>query len=342
MALASNSQLGGARIVAVDYTLPEREITNEELDRQHPRWRVAEVALRTGVISRRWCGPGETALDLGERACRQLAARTGLDLARADALLFCTQSPDYLMPPNACLLQHRLSLPPTVAALDFTLACSGYIYGLYLAKSLIESGAATNVLLVSAETYSKRFHPDDRGPATLFGDGGAATWISTGAGIGPCLLGTDGSAAAWFSIPGGGARHPSSAETARPAADESGNVRSSEHIHMNGVAVLEFVKNKIPGLVRALLAREALTWSDIDLVIFHQASEIALKYLQDALNIPAAKVFRNLARVGNTVSASIPIALRDAEIQGLLRPESRILLTGFGVGLSWGGCIVNW
>lgn len=333
----------GAYIAAIDYALPEHEVSNADLAARHPEWRMDQVAQRSGVVSRRWCGPTETALDLGEAACRKLVERTGADLARVDALLFCTQSPDYVMPPNACLLQHRLGLARTVAALDYSLACSGFVYGLYLARALIHSGSARQVLLVTAETYSKWINPDDRGPLTLFGDGAAATLVVAGEpALGAFSMASDGGSASSFMIPAGGARVPSSEETKAPRTDDSGNVRTQEDIYMDGNAVLDFVKQEIPTLVRGLLAQQRLTLDEIDLVVFHQGSQMTLDHLHKALRIPPQKQFSNLATVGNTVSASIPIALRDAELQGRLKPGMRVMLVGFGVGLSWGACLVEW
>jgi 3-oxoacyl-[acyl-carrier-protein] synthase-3 len=333
----------GAYISAIEYALPARVVDNAEIAARHPEWRMEQVALRSGVQERRWCAPSETALDLGESACRQLADRTGFDLADVDAILFCTQTPDYVMPPNACLLQHRLGLPRTVAALDYSLACSGFVYGLYLAKALVQSESARHVLLITAETYSKWIHPDDRGPATLFGDGAAATLVSGGEpAVGAFELGTDGGGAASFMIPAGGARRPRSDDTAHAVRDSSGNVRRAEDIYMDGAAVLDFVKTEIPALVRRLLDREKLSLDDLDLVIFHQGSQLTLDVLHRALKIPPHKQFANIASVGNTVSASIPIALRDAELQGRLKPGMSVMLVGFGVGLSVGACVVRW
>jgi len=332
-----------ARIVATDYCLPSRRISNEMLAELHPTWQMEQVVLRTGVKERYWCNVDETALDLAETACRKVLARTGWGVEEIDAVLFCTQSPDYVMPPNACLLQARLGLARSTAALDFSLACSGFIYGLYLAKALIESDAAQKVLLVTAETYSKWMHPDDRGPMTLFGDGAAATLIAVGQnGIESIVVGTDGSRAETFMIPAGGTRRPATEHTKHAAADASGNLRSAENLFMNGGEVLDFVKKDIPSLVRAVLSRAHSSLDTMDLVIFHQASQVTLDFLNRALHIPPAKQYSNLAHVGNTVSASIPIALRDAELQGVLKSGMRLVLAGFGVGLSWGGCVLTW
>lgn len=335
--------LNGAYIAGIDYALPARRVSNALLAELHPAWQMDQVALRTGVQERAWCDENETALDLAEAACRTVLTRLNWAVSDIDAVLFCTQSPDHVMPPNACLLQARLGLTKSVAALDFSLACSGFVYGLYLAKALIESGAARRVLLVTAETYSKWMHPDDRGPMTLFGDGAAATLIAGGrSGIGPLSLGTDGRGASIFIIPAGGARQPATADTRQPQTDQSGNVRTAENIYMDGGAVLDFVKKEIPEFVRTLLGQANSSLDLIDLVIFHQASQVSLDHLNRALHIPPEKRFSNLANIGNTVSASIPMALRDAELQGVLKAGRQVLIVGFGVGLSWGGGLLTW
>lgn len=332
-----------AQIVAIEYALPSRIVTNAELEHQHPGWKMGDVINRTGVEARRWVSENETALDLGERACRKLFERLGTKLSSVDTILFCTQSPDHSMPPNATLLQCRLGFTKHVAALDYTLACSGYVYGLYLAKALIRSGMSEGLLLVTAETYSKWMHPEDRGPMTLFGDGAAATLILPGnPGIGEIVLGSDGSAAKCFMVPAGGARQPSSADTKMMISDKNDNHRTLENLYMNGAAVLDFIKREVPSSIALLLKRSGFTMDDIDLVIFHQASKVTLDVLQKALHLPPAKLFSNISQVGNTVSASIPIALKDAENSGLLKPNMRVLLSGFGVGLSWGACIIQW
>lgn len=333
-----------AGIVGVEAALPERVVTNEELAAAHPDWRMPDVERRTGVLERRLTSLNETALDLGARASGALLDRLAVDRDAVDALIFCTQTPDHVMPPNATLLQSRLGLGSHVAAFDITLACSGYVYALYLGRALIASQAASKVLLVTADTYSKLMSPEDRSTVTLFGDGGAATLLSatTHRGIRLIELGTDGSLAACFTVPAGGARMPRSASTRELRSDRSGNRRSLEHIQMDGPSVLAFVQREIPRNVRGVLQRAALQVSDLDLVVFHQASRVALDYLIKTLGLRPDQVFEDLHYVGNTVSASIPIALRHAEEQGLLRQGSSVLIVGFGVGLSWGTALIEW
>lgn len=334
---------GRAYISAIECALPEHRITSEELGVRNPGWKMDQVVLRTGVQTRFWCDDGETALDLAERACSALTRRQGVDLQTVHTILFCTQSPDHPMPPNACLLQDRLGLSVDVAALDFNLACSGFIYGLSLAKAIVDSHQANNVLLVTAETYSKRMSMDDRGPATLFGDGAAATLVSAGFdGMSEFMLATDGGRSNRFWVEAGGTRRRSCAATRARVADERGNLRSGEDLLMNGPAVFDFVRVEIPKFTRRVLQRARLSWDDVDLVLFHQASKLVLDYLYKTLKVPEAKRYTNIARVGNTVSASIPILLRDAEKEGVLRAGMRVLLVGFGVGMSWGGCVLTW
>jgi 3-oxoacyl-[acyl-carrier-protein] synthase III len=329
-----------ARIAGIEFQLPERRVSNEELAREHPDWRMPEVEKKTGVLARRICAPTETALDLAETACRRLLERLAVARDSVDALVFCTQSPDYVMPPNACLLQHRLGLPARVAAFDYTLACSGYVYGLWLADSLVRSGACGRVLLATGDSYSRYLHPDDRSTVTLFGDGAAATLIERSggdkAGIGHFVLGTDGGRAERFMIRAGGARVP---HVPGPAEDPR---QSPNHICMDGPGVMAFVHERVPTAVNQLLVDTGMTMNEVDLVIFHQASQLSLDYLIKWLRIPEAKVFLDLAEVGNTVSASIPVTLRDAELAGRLRPGMKVLLVSFGVGLSWGVCLVIW
>lgn len=333
----------GAYISSIEFALPERLVTNADLERLHPDWSMDQVAARTGVEQRYWCAADETALDLAETACRRLFSRASVGVSEIDAILFCTQSPDYVMPPNATLLQARLGLKTSVAALDFSLACSGFVYGLYLAKGLIKSGLARHVLLVTGDAYSRLFSLEDRGPATLFGDGAAATLLSAGTDcIGEFVLRTDGSRALSFMVPAGGARIPRSATTAAVKSDAFGARRSDEHIVMNGAAVLDFVKTDVIANVKELLDLAHLTTDGVDLFVFHQASRLALDFLHEALHIPSSKQFVNLASLGNTVSASLPIALSQAERAGRLTPGMKVVIAGFGVGLSWGSCLVTW
>jgi 3-oxoacyl-[acyl-carrier-protein] synthase-3 len=258
-------------------------------------------------------------------------------------LVFCTESPDYILPPNACVLHGKLGLGSNVLAFDFNLACSGFVYGLAIVKGLIETGMGRDMVLVCGDTYSKYMHGEDRAVVALFGDGVAASWIgqTQGKGIVDIVCATAGSEHERFIIPAGGCRLPRDAQTAVPVVDESGNARSAENIHMDGMGILTFVSSNVPRQVRMLLDRNGLKVADIDLFVFHQASGLVLDSLTRLLHLGTEQVYRNLSQIGNTVSASIPIALKDAIDQGLIHAGSRVVVSGFGVGLSWASAILE-
>lgn len=304
-----------AAISGIAYSLPARIVTNADLSLEHPEWDMVHVETRTGVL-RRHIADGETALDLACRAADTLIADHPA-AQMADAILFCTQTPDLVMPPNSALLHEHLGLADGVFALDFTLACSGFVYGLAQAQGLLAAGISSSILLVTADTYSHLIDSNDRGPRVLFGDGAAVTWITSGErGLVDISLATSGRDHRAFMVP-----------------------RGSKVLHMDGLQILGFVQSHVPAQVSQLLKRNALAVEDIDLFVFHQASRVALDTLRRALQIPPERMYTNLERVGNTVSASIPMALRDAIDEGRAGPGSRILLCGFGVGMSWASAI---
>lgn len=331
------------RIVDVAYHLPARVETNSDLRRAYPEWNMDRIERRTGVFSRHIAAPGETALDLARQACLKLFEANSGVISRIDAVLFCTQTPDYIMPPNSCLLHQQLDLTENVFALDFNLACSGFVYGLAIAFGLAASGVAKNILLVTADTYSRYVHPLDRATRVLFGDGAAATLVvaSDDPGLIGVACGTVGKEGDRFIVPAGGCRTPRSSASRRATRDLAGNVRTQENIQMDGQAVLNFVKRVVPPHVRSLLRGSGLTLGDMQRVIFHQASAVALDWLERELDLKDGQSYRNLPALGNTVSASIPIALKDAITDGSVRSGDRVLLVGFGVGLSYASAIIE-
>jgi 3-oxoacyl-[acyl-carrier-protein] synthase-3 len=328
-----------AYIQAIAYHLPEMVLTNQDLEHENPTWDMASVADRAGVKSRHIAQEGETALDLAQKACDKLLAHVDQSKTPIDGIIFCTQSPDYIMPPNSHLLHRYLKLPDSVMAFDFNLACSGFIYGLAIANSLIVAGTAKNILLVTADTYSKYINKKDRSARALFGDGAAACLITPYDGPGgflPFDLASHGAAYSKFYIPAGGLRNPKTNETSVDVADRSGNLKSQENIHMDGLGVWTFINSAVPKQIQAHLVKNNLKLQNIDEFIFHQASLMTLDSLIKILGIEKEKVFMNLEKLGNTVSASIPIALADAIKAGKIKLGQKLLLSGFGVGLSYG------
>ena len=255
----NSMHFNGVGLGPISVSLPELVVTNSDLARAHPGWRMELVESKTGVNQRHIAGTQETALDLAEVACLDLlAANEGL-LECIDGIIFCTQTPDYIMTPNACLLQERLGLGDEVMAFDTNLACSGYIYSLVIAQGLIASDMCTNILVVTADTYSKLINLGDRSARSLFGDGAAATWISRrpDATIVDAICETAGSGYCNFYVPAGGMRQPSTFESHDVVMNDSGNQRSLNDIHMNGMGVLSFANTKVPNQIRRLLERNA-------------------------------------------------------------------------------------
>jgi len=326
-------------IKAVSYYLPENILTNEELIRDFPEWTVDKVAEKIGIKKRHIVSADETALDMAEKAANLFFEEYKIDRSSIDFVLLCTQSPDYFLPTSACILQDRLGLPTTCGALDFNQGCSGFIYGLSLAKGLISGGIAGNVLLITSETYSKYIHPLDKGNRTIFGDAAAVTLVSTD-GIAEILnfsLGTDGSGYNNLIVKTGALRIPK--KTNRISRDESGNIVSDDYLFMNGTEIFNFTLESVPLLVEDVLKKNSLAKEKIDLFIFHQANKHMLNFLRKKIRIEENKFFYCLENFGNTVSSTIPIALKEAEKEGKL--YGNILLAGFGVGYSWGGVVLN-
>ncbi len=219
------------------------------------------------------------------------------------------------------------------------------MYGLQMAQSFVTSRAARNVLLITAETYTKFIHPRDRTVRALFGDGGAATLIGSTNGdgeIGDFVMGSDGGGAKNLIVPAGGWRHRASPETAEEHTDEAGCVRSQEHLFMDGPAIFAFAISTVPKAIDKLFAKNGLSADDIDWFVYHQANRFMLEQLAIRSKVPSDRMVIDVEEVGNTVSASIPIAVQRAVEAGRIRAGQRLLLVGFGVGYSWGVCCVTW
>jgi 3-oxoacyl-[acyl-carrier-protein] synthase-3 len=326
----------GAAITAIVGHLPCRVLGNDELAAAFDGWSAEKIFEKTGVRERRIAADDETAGDLGEAAARRLFETRDVAPASIDMLIFCSQSPDYLLPATACILHQRLGLRRDCGALDYSLGCSGFVYGLALAQGLIAAGSAQRVLLVTADTYSKLLHPRDRSVRTLFGDGAAASLIEASAqpGIGPFVFGSDGRGANNLIVATGGARRARTAETAAESEDASGNVRSLDNLFMNGAEVMAFTLGAVPAAVRQLLERSETTMDDYDLFVFHQANAFMLEQLRRKLGIDPQKFVVALEHCGNTVSSTIPLALEPLVTAGEAGGR-RAMLVGFGVGYSW-------
>lgn len=327
-----------AYLTKIAYYLPKGILNNEILNEQFPEWSVDKISSKTGINERHIASEGELSSDMAEKIANQLFETHQIDKSSIDFLLFCTQSPDYFLPTTACLLQDRLGLSVNCGALDFNLGCSGYVYGLSLAKGLICSGAAKNVLLITSETYSKFIHPEDKSNRTIFGDAASASIISSeateGFEIQDFVFGTDGSGGEHLMVKYGGLRHPikSQADATAPEA----------FLYMNGQEVFSFTIQRIPKLIADVAAKNNVEKEEIDLFVFHQANKFMMEHLQKKASIPNDKFFIHLEGCGNTVSSTIPIALLEAVKAKKINNKSKIMLAGFGVGLSWAGTVLTY
>lgn len=328
-----------AYIKAIEYYLPEKILDNAEIAEHFPEWSAEKVASKVGITERHISGENETAADLAYMAAKKLLEENDGVKEQIDFLLLCSQSVDYKLPSSSCILQNRLGLKTSCGAFDFNLGCSGYEYGLAVAKGLIVAGIAKNVLLLTAETYTKYIHPEDKGNMTIFGDAATASLMSTDgfAEIGEFVLGTDGSGAENLIVRTKGARMPN--VTGKVSEDANGTPQWEDHLYMNGGAIFDFTSNAVPAMTEELLKKENLGQDDIDLWVFHQANKYMINYLRKLMCIDKDKFYVFMDKVGNTVSSTIPIALVEAKKEGRLK--GNVLLAGFGVGLSWGGTILK-
>lgn len=329
-----------AYIKAISYYLPEKILTNEELLKEFPEWSVDKVAKKIGVNSRHLAAADETAGDMAEKVARKLFEEYNINKDSIDFILLCTQSPDYHLPSTACILQHRLGLRNDIGAFDYDLGCSGCVYGMAIAKGLIISGIAKNVLLITAETYCKYLHPSDKSNRSIFGDAAAACLISAQgiAKIGNFSLGTDGSGAENLILKTGGARNKEKLYDFH--LDEEGHPQSSDYLYMNGSAIFNFTLEAVPKLIKQVLKKNNLLIENIDYYVFHQANKFILNTIRKICFLPKDKYYVNMETTGNTVSSTILISLKDCIDNNKIHSRMNVMIIGYGVGLSWGGTML--
>lgn len=330
-----------AFIKGISYYLPEKIVTNAELLKEFPEWSVDKVAAKVGVDLRHVAGENETAGDMAEKAARRLFDEYNIDPKVIDFILLCTQSSDHFLPSTACILQDRLGIPTSAGAFDYNLGCSGCVYGMAIGKSFVDSGMAKNVLLLTAETYNKYLHPSDKSNRSIFGDGAAACLISNEgvAKIGDVVWGTDGSGAKHLIVETGAARHKSA--TGVVTIDEDGHEKYDDYLYMNGSAIFNFTLEAVPALMKDILVRNNMAKEDVDYFVFHQANKFMLNTIRKVCVLPKDKFYVNLSETGNTVSSTVLIGLKQCLEAGTITPGMNVMVTGFGVGLSWGGTILR-
>jgi 3-oxoacyl-[acyl-carrier-protein] synthase-3 len=330
----------GCIIKNIDYFLPVQTVDNHELAAMAETWTAKELEQKIGIRERHIADENESALDMAYEASKKVLK--SYDRKRIDFILFCTLDTDSPVSISACRLQERLGLGTDIGALDFNLGCSGYIYGLAMAKALINNRMAKTVLLITSEIITKHIHEKDIGNRSIFGDGASATILEEHEEdhILEFVFGTDGSG--WEDLVVlQGKKHAGIDKGKIINSTELGGFRKDNYFYMNGPAIFSFTLRAVPGLVEETLKKNGLREEEIDYFIFHQANKYIIEHLRKKIGIPENKFYSDLLFTGNTVSSTIPIALKESLGNSLICPENRVLLCGFGVGHSWGATVIK-
>jgi 3-oxoacyl-[acyl-carrier-protein] synthase-3 len=322
--------------------VPKRKIVNREYTEHFSKDVVETIVDKTGVEERRFTEDGQTASDLCFAAAQKLLSENNIDKSEIDVLIFVSQTPDYRMPATSVTLQHRLGLSKDTAAFDVNLGCSAFVYALSIAYAYANMPSIRKVLVLDGETRSKVYHPKDRKTAFIFGDAGVAAIVEKQEDLGKSYfsLNSDGSKSDLIKVDAGGYRKLSSPETViEKVVDENGNIRTDEHGYMNGADVFNFVLREIPKSIKQTLAFSETSIDECDYVVCHQANKFMNDYLSKKLKLNPEKVPSTIEKYGNTSSVSIPITIVD-KLKGKLEGQKKLLLSGFGVGMSWASAVL--
>lgn len=326
----------------IEYYLPDRVNSNEDIQRDFPQFEIARIAEAVGIKNRHQSGENEFSSDMAIRAANKLFTINDIDKSTIDFVLLCTQTPDYFLPATSCIIQNALGLSTSCGAFDFNLGCSGYVYGLGIAKSLLQAGLAKNILFLTTDVFSKIVGKEDKSNRVLLGDSASASLISNqekGFLLMDFVLGTDGAGAENLIVKEGAMRHRTPSNILR--TDEYGNKWMDSNVYMNGTEVFTFSLRVVPKLVTDVLLKNNLTMPDIEYFIFHQANKFMLEHLRKKIGIDKHKFVLQMEDSGNTGPSTIPIALKKTWSEYDIPPGADILLAGFGVGLSWAGTVIK-
>lgn len=309
----------GSKILAIEYFLPKKTEDNKSFKKDNPKVNIKRIKEKTGINKRYISGENETVIDISIKAANKIFKKFPKN--KIEFLILVTQTSVYRIPTSACIIQDKLNLRKDMIAFDMNLGCSGFIYALRMATSLIESRQADTGMIICADTYTKYISKNNTACRPIFSDAAAAIVVTKSKKnkIGPFELGSDGSGADALQLPTG-----------------------TNEIIMNGAKVLTFAMDVVPNNVNKLLKRIKISKKKINKFIFHQASKYILDNINRRLMIEKTKTFENYNKVGNTISASIPIALKDASTKQKILSNNNVIIAGYGVGLSWGSALIKW
>ncbi|MGA2257286.1 MAG: ketoacyl-ACP synthase III [Thermoguttaceae bacterium] len=342
----ATAKIQGVRLAGIASAVPDTRTPVSAAAEIFGADMVQKISANTGIEYRHLATPGLCTSDLCYAAAQRLLQDLQWDRESIEGLVFVTQTPDFpYIPATSCILQMRLGLPKSCAAFDVALGCSGYVYGLWLAASLLAGSGLSRVLVLAGDVASLLSSPFDRALSLLFGDAGSATALEKDAAAAPCVfsLGTDGTGWKNLIIPSGMrySRHPRDETTHIRRQAEADNQRSEEDLYMDGGEVFAFTIREVPPLVDRALSAAAWKREEVDAFVFHQANKFMLTHLAKAMKVPLGKVPFSLREYGNTSSPSIPLTVTTQLREEISSGPLRLLLAGFGVGYSWGACAVN-
>lgn len=332
----------GVGITALSAAIPKHKIDNYHYTQFFPEEQVRDVVDKVGIYERRFADENTCSSDLCFAAAQELILDNQINRDEIDLLIFISQTPDYRMPATSITLQHRLGLANSCIAFDLNLGCSAFLYGLSVAYSMVQNGQIRKALLLDGETRSKVYSPRDRRSAFLFGDGGVAALVEKNDKFAKSVfsLNSDGSRADLIMCRAGGYRHMSSLDTVvEKVVDEYGNIRSDEQGYMKGSEVFNFVIREIPKDIKRTLDFACKQIEDINYIVFHQANNFINSYIAKKMKLDSAKIPHTIEKFGNTSSVSVPLTIV-SELKNQLNGENTLLLSAFGVGMTWATAII--
>jgi 3-oxoacyl-[acyl-carrier-protein] synthase III len=339
MSLLSFQDVGISGISAV---VPKCTVNNYDTSSLFSENEIQKIVNMTGIIERRKADPKICSSDLCFNAAQELMNKMKIASNQIDLLIFLSQTPDYRQPATAPILQYRLGLPKTVGAFDINLACSGFIYGLSTAFAYASIQGIDRVLLLVGETLSKIVSDRDRATSLLFGDAATAILIEKNPKYAQSFfsLNSDGSGSKILYIPSGGYRSQSNSLSTEYKACDDGSIRSDENLYMDGMEVFNFTMREIPSDIKRLIAFSQTDLSNINYICFHQANKFMTNYIVEKLKYPLERVPYSLDKYGNTSAVSIPLTIV-SELREKLKKNDKVLMSGFGGGLSWGSALIT-
>ena len=325
-------------ITAIAGAVPKREIDNRHYTHFMSEKEVETVISMTGIARRRFSDADTCSSDLAIAAAKRMIEKTQIDLTEIDLLLFVSQTPDYRTPPTSMMIADKLGLGKSVGAFDINLGCSGFVYGLQTAFLFANQPGIKKVLLLNGETKSKAYSSKDKATSLLFGDRTAATLVEKIANLNPTVMSMNSNGAGYHYIimPGGGYRKPSSAATLVEKEFPDGSIRTDEHGSMDGEAVFNFTITDVPKDIKATVAEAGIDWDDVRYFVPHQANRFITNHIAKKFKVPADKILYSMDKYGNTSSVSIPLTIAECLPEGIISDKTLTVMTGFGVGLSWG------